>query len=856
MIWVATWNGLCRWDGYEFSSILPPPGSPIRKYSFGINDIKTDSSARILWCFIDDNVVLFDVDTYEFYDLHVDIESLLGEEVKVKRLEHTKDEDIVVSLSDGRYLCFSNNRDKRMSEMADAMTVAKKREEIQFRKSKDRTLGDVPPYMNYQLAFSRKDEKGGIWLITREGKVLYQAADKTGFDEMADFDVRDGSVRYCCDDDQGNLWLRSKYGLHKLSIGVTPYTTIEAPKRSRLRASMIDRKGHIWLSWSDTKYLSVMDDVDSRPRYLAPDGKLTDNPVEFGPMIYGITQVSDSRVWLASKEKCLFRLTDRGDGSGFIVEKFQDGSGLPGAPGGKQYYDITVDGYGRLWISSMKNGIFVVENPEAEIPVFKSLVDIGGYPDKANRVRQTVILGDTLGLAVTTGGLLSFNVPVKLGEEKIEYTLHTSNPARPNSLGSKSTVGVELGDDSTLYVATASDGINRLISPLMLSNSKDWEFEGLGKHYRRIPDVVQTVAELPDGHLMIVGIKEICIVDPHAKGKVTVFGQSYWNDNMEFKEVKPLMLKDGRWIIGTEDGALVCDMATEEIKKEDFPIEFVELSIEGEEQAPLCQDKDTITLGSNERALTLTFAAHCYTEPGSVRYAYRMDNKEWMQLGNARTLTFNHLEPGSYKVTVRSTDTHGRWLDNEKSILIIVTPTFWETRLAKALYVLWALILIVGGVYIYAYMQRIRRLQRATLKAYLKLLETPKKEISVEGESPEPEIPEEIETRVSNDDRMMISRVLQFIEENFSNPEISVDDMATAASVSRSSLTRKMKSLVGVTPADFLKTTRMKRAAAMLRDSDASIKEIAIDCGFADMNYFGKCFKAYHGVTPGNYRKA
>ena len=96
----------------------------------------------------------------------------------------------------------------------------------------------------------------------------------------------------------------------------------------------------------------------------------------------------------------------------------------------------------------------------------------------------------------------------------------------------------------------------------------------------------------------------------------------------------------------------------------------------------------------------------------------------------------------------------------------------------------------------------------------------------------------------------------EFVTNNLSNSNASVDDMAAATATSRSSLNRKTKNLLGVTPADFMKEARMKRACQMLMTTTDNINDIAYACGFADAKYFSKCFKASRGMSPSEYRTA
>jgi transcriptional regulator GlxA family with amidase domain len=64
-----------------------------------------------------------------------------------------------------------------------------------------------------------------------------------------------------------------------------------------------------------------------------------------------------------------------------------------------------------------------------------------------------------------------------------------------------------------------------------------------------------------------------------------------------------------------------------------------------------------------------------------------------------------------------------------------------------------------------------------------------------------------------------------------------------------------MRSLFGMTPAEFIKESRLSRAATLLSSTDRPVSEIAWECGFDDLNYFGKCFKARFEQAPTAYRK-
>ena len=111
------------------------------------------------------------------------------------------------------------------------------------------------------------------------------------------------------------------------------------------------------------------------------------------------------------------------------------------------------------------------------------------------------------------------------------------------------------------------------------------------------------------------------------------------------------------------------------------------------------------------------------------------------------------------------------------------------------------------------------------------------------------------EESLSEEDQRFMQCVVEFVEQHIDNSDLSVTELAAKLNVSKSGLNRKLKSLLGVAPKEFINKARMNRAVALLHHSDLPVKEIAYRCGFCDQNYFGKCFRAAMGVSPSEYRQ-
>lgn len=100
----------------------------------------------------------------------------------------------------------------------------------------------------------------------------------------------------------------------------------------------------------------------------------------------------------------------------------------------------------------------------------------------------------------------------------------------------------------------------------------------------------------------------------------------------------------------------------------------------------------------------------------------------------------------------------------------------------------------------------------------------------------------------------VIKKLMTYISENFSNSELSIDDMASAMSMSKSTLIRRLKSLMDKTPKEILIEFRLYKSKEQLKNKKLSIAEVALSVGFNDPLYFSKRFKSFFGYSPSEYR--
>ena len=99
-----------------------------------------------------------------------------------------------------------------------------------------------------------------------------------------------------------------------------------------------------------------------------------------------------------------------------------------------------------------------------------------------------------------------------------------------------------------------------------------------------------------------------------------------------------------------------------------------------------------------------------------------------------------------------------------------------------------------------------------------------------------------------------IRTLLSFVHENYGK-DISLNDIAGAANISATECQRCFRAYVQCSPYQYLMRYRLDRSAVMLRDSDETVTEIAMNVGFHSVSSYIKYFKKFYGMTPVKYRQ-
>ncbi len=107
--------------------------------------------------------------------------------------------------------------------------------------------------------------------------------------------------------------------------------------------------------------------------------------------------------------------------------------------------------------------------------------------------------------------------------------------------------------------------------------------------------------------------------------------------------------------------------------------------------------------------------------------------------------------------------------------------------------------------------------------------------------------------KIESENEKLLSRVIEYVESNLTNPQLSVEDLSRKLGMSRGSLYTKILEFSGETPVEFIRSVKLDRAVILLEKSDMNIAQISYAVGFSTPNYFARSFKTRFNMLPSEF---
>ena len=110
-------------------------------------------------------------------------------------------------------------------------------------------------------------------------------------------------------------------------------------------------------------------------------------------------------------------------------------------------------------------------------------------------------------------------------------------------------------------------------------------------------------------------------------------------------------------------------------------------------------------------------------------------------------------------------------------------------------------------------------------------------------------------TKISSVDKNFMQKVYDVVNDNLSDTNFSMDVFAERLLISKSLLYKKIVSLTGEPPVEFIRRIRLNRAANLIENKFGNLSQVAIEVGFNNPAYFSECFKKQFGIPPSQYQR-
>ncbi|GAO31191.1 hybrid sensor histidine kinase/response regulator transcription factor [Geofilum rubicundum] len=563
-----------------------------------------------------------------------------------------------------------------------------------------------------------EDKQGLLWIHPLGGGVFYYDDES---DELSRFFTKEASGQKFTDrlhsmfsDQQGNLWMGTRakglerFVFPKAYFGVKKiYPDPRLINDNDIRALFQDSGGLLWVSTKGGR-LGIYGRDEQFLGFLGRDGRLHAD-ARFSPAnVYAVMEDKAGTIWIATKGEGLIMATPVRDAGDFHLHLkfFKHDPDDIYSLSHNDVYHMHEDVKGQIWIATYGGGINLLQKTaEGHIQFINHFNHLTRYPiGNCYRVRYITSCSSGRMWVGTTHGLVVFDSDFDQPEE-IQFFNYTYRPSDAFCLSNNDVHGILETINKDVYVATFGGGLNKLISS---TDALEYRFKSYTSEDGLQADALLSVLEDTEGFIWMLSENGVSRFDPDQK-RFRNFNKTDFSQTLSFSEGAGLVSMDGSIRFGTNKG--VMRFHPDSISKSAYvpPIVFTEFRLLNKRQRPSSDGvlkrhidaADPIQLKHHQNIFSIGFAAMDMKNPESVSYAAKLEgfDSDWVFLDRQRMLNFANLPAGNYVLKVRSTNSDGVWMDNEKSVPIHISPSFWVTTWAYVLY--FVLFFFIGWLAIY-----------------------------------------------------------------------------------------------------------------------------------------------------------
>lgn len=705
-IWVCTENGVCYYD-YDTNKFYPLrtlTGKSSEEYAIRL----VEDNRRNLWFINYSDIFKYDMNTHEkisynsfhptnittttegspvftsFYDIHLynadndqftDIPIITGE-------DRQKDAHLTVirEVPHGGFLIGTDRAGLKMyyTGTGNTETIIP---EIQVR--------DIMLYL-----------PNIYWIASESGIYIYNMIDKTITNLRKsltnEYTIADNAVYSLTRDREGGIWLGSFFGglnyLPNNHLNFTYYIggkTHPGMLGNSVREIHRDKYGDLWIGTEDNGINRYHPQTGTMINFSLnnPQRKLS------ATNIHGLYPKGDT-LWIGTFNKGIELLHIP---TGKVIKHYHQANSA-------------MDNF-VLCFSEISNGDFLIGTADGVFIHEPVRDDFSRWKDINGLVRQ--IYEDSSGRIwiATNIGLRKYD-PAKT-KDPVTYYGATEISAS-TGLGSHNTTSIFEDSKERIWITTAYG--------FSLYNEYTDSFDRITTQNGMPSNFVYRIVE-DDAHFFWISTANGLVKFNPETHQMRVFTHEDGLNQSQFNYCSSYQDEDGTIYMGTINGMISFNPRT--FKEDTFspPLYITRVYVPDNPKKNMLVQASASSEAAYELKLpyststfVISYIAPSYTSPQTIHYSYKLEgiDKDWIDMGTTREVTFASLSPGKYIFRVRSTNSSQAWQDNEQQMQIIITPPWWATVWA---YLFYFLILASLTVMFYKYkkaklIKRQRRNQR------------------------------------------------------------------------------------------------------------------------------------------------
>lgn len=682
------------------------------------------------------------------------------------------------------------------------------------------------------------EHNGETWLRLNGGGMLWYDRSTGTAHRFYDLnESTDGAWTFSCFDRQGDLWATTtNRGVVRIRFTDPRVQSLPLPQPDLRPGRMLfaDHLDGLWVSLREGGVIRYEADREHSRIYLRDDeDRLLDQ-------IYVMAENPDGTLWFGTRHEGLYLAQRLADGRLHTLAHYDYDEADPYSLSNNKVHAILTDSRDRIWIATYGGGICLLDRQGDSVRFLSQRNRFRDrLPAQCNKVRTLCEDADGRIWAGTSEGIVLLDYDSESGRLDVEQLRR--DPDDPHSLLNNDIVNIYRDLSNRMWIGTHGGGLNRYTGRDPRTGAAQWisYIESNGHLYSDIRSIIGN----GDGSLRIATDLHLCTFDPETGQFIPLTQQDGLFSSREFLENAAVRDRAGRTYI-TEQHTLYYSEAQDPADRPDsLHLRITGFSIDGQPakpsaaaRAPLrtaITEAGEVRIGRRNHTFSFTFAALNRHRQQNLRYRYQLEGYDhaWVDDDGSCEARYANVPGGHYRFHVLAFLPQAPDAAEEVVIDCYVATT-WRSSWRGLLIGLAALILIgsLGLSY--------RNIYRRALSS--------RRAVHIATD--------QIALNDTQDEDFMLT-VVKYLEQHYADSGLKVEDLARQTNVSRSSFYNRIKELTQMTPSEYLKHFRLRKAESYLLETQLPISEIAYRTGFTDPAYFTMCFRTNYGITPSAYRK-